>query len=450
MSANLFEWKITTSRKIAALICSVAFLSLLGCGPSNADDDTVNPPRPKPSAEELRKATNPRYATPIGTRQECLGRLVFDVQRDMHWGINAPSTTTESIYGFTNNMHGGHDAVHVANLQIVVSAPAKLAALDRLLESIASEKSYAVHQYREMNVVNKRIIEKISAVLKDPSKNVNNEDMSNSPSDIGDIKREITDIETKISNIEKNWHPIELGIPDSKGYQAGPDRYAFLYRDGRTVLFLSSGGEYEVRERVFYDTVKRFQFRKLYEIPKQPGICIPYGFIPDDGRTYFDTEVSLRYADRPGVIYTINTGIVGEEGNLGPEPTLLHADARAAISELSRFSKRVQKSIGPRTVRIGALPADQGAISLNVSDPGNPPVYNYSAYTGYSGWWNSHVLPFITVDMRSFTKEQEPSLKSNPPPFDESMTRLDLLLKSIRLRPTDPVMPELREIATVK
>jgi hypothetical protein len=64
-------------------------------------------------------------------------------------------------------------------------------------------------------------------------------------------------------------------------------------------------------------------------------------------------------------------------------------------------------------------------------------------YTGYGGWGGSAVLPAIVVDMRSFTKEQERALKKNPPPLDESLQRLDALLKSIRLRPTTPPMPEL-------
>ena len=399
----------------------------------------------------MRVATHPGYTTPAGTRQEGLGRLVFDVQRDMQWGINAPGLSSGDRFRFTNDMHGGHDAVHVANLQIVVSAPAKSSVIDRLLASEAIGKDYAIYKYRDDIKTNNRRIENATDRLKDPSRNYTPEEREEVRQSVEENKKEVTDIETSIANIEKDWHPFDLGIPDSKGYMIG--FRAFIYHDSRLYQFRSTGDDdatYEASQRRFRAILKRFQFRKLYEIPKEPGICIPYGFIPDDGRTYFDTEVSLRYADRPGVIYTIATGVVGEHGNLGPEPTFINATARAAAGALGGVGGRVQKSVGPRTVHIGALSADQGAISLNVSDPGKAPVYNYSAYTGYRGEWGSHVLPFITVDMRSFTKEQEPSLKSNPPPFDESMTRLDGLLKSIRLRPTDPAMPELLEAAPVK
>jgi hypothetical protein len=79
---------------------------------------------------------------------------------------------------------------------------------------------------------------------------------------------------------------------------------------------------------------------------------------------------------------------------------------------------------------------------MNVADPGKPPVHSYSAYTGYLGWNHSRVLPAITVNLCSSTKEQERT-KAGPLSFEESLARLDALLKGIRLRPTEPVMPEL-------
>ena len=191
-------------RKLAALACSITLIGLLGCGPSGAQDEAAQPKqRPKPSADALRAATHPGYTTPAGTRQECLGRLVFDVQREMQWGINAPGLSSGDRFRFTNDMHGGHDAVHVANLQIVVSAPAKRTDIDRMLASEAGGKGTAIREYRTMIETKKGRIEDLSAVLKDPSKNVNNEDTSNWGASIERIKKEVTDIETSIADIEK-------------------------------------------------------------------------------------------------------------------------------------------------------------------------------------------------------------------------------------------------------
>lgn len=434
-------------------VCFTVLLALLmGCNPSSAQNgEPAAKPEPKPSAEQLRLATHPGYVTPAGSKQECLGRLVFDAPREMQWGINAPGSWSGDRFRFTEDMHGGQDYVGVGNVKVVVSAPAKRAHIESMAESADARKDIAIRQYETSIESNKRGIEDISAILKDPSKNVNNEDMSGSEQAIAEIKKQIADAQTSIANLQKDWHPMDLGLPDSLGYAAGPTLYAFLLRDGRAYQFMSTGGQgeprFEERERAFLTMIKRFEVRKLHDIPKAPGICIPYGFIPDDGRGHFRTEVSMRYTDRPGVIYTIGTAVVGERGIDGPDSTLLQATARAAAGTLSGAlsTGHDTKNIGPRVVTIGALPAHQGGISMNVAEPGKPPVRSYSVYTGYSGWMHSRVLPAITVNLRSFTKEQEPTLKADPPPFDESLARLDVLLKSIRLRPTEPVLPELVE-----
>ena len=46
--------------------------------------------------------------------------------------------------------------------------------------------------------------------------------------------------------------------------------------------------------------------------------------------------------------------------------------------------------------------------------------------------------------------EQAAELKKNPLPFKQSMERLETLLKSTRLRPTTPLMPELATAADVE
>ena len=103
-----------------------------------------------------------------------------------------------------------------------------------------------------------------------------------------------------------------------------------------------------------------------------------------------------------------------------------------------------------------------------LAEEGQPPVENYSVYTGYAGWGGSQVLPTITVDMRSYTRHfsvfynyseegrhkpmktvrnfstpEERPLRGVPPPSADSPQRLNTLLKSIGLRPTDLPMPEL-------
>jgi hypothetical protein len=97
---------------------------------------------------------------------------------------------------------------------------------------------------------------------------------------------------------------------------------------------------------------------------------------------------------------------------------------------------------------IDELAAEQGGAAVQLTE-GKRKFDNYSVFTGYNGCMNSQVLPFIAVDMRSFTQAQAERsrierLKTDPPPFEESKARLDAMLKSIRLRPTTPPMAELQ------
>lgn len=361
----------------------------------------------------------------------------------------APGAWSGDKFRFSEHVHGGQDYVGAANITMVVSQPAKWENIESMQESADARKGIAINTYEDRIRVGMRRVARLEAILRDPKLNTSGDELDGYPAAIAELHQRNRDDKASINRIKRDWHPIDLGLPQSLGYAAGPTLHAFLLRDGRAYNFMSVGGEgeapFDERKKAFLDMLQRFKVRKLYEIPKERGLCIPYGFIPDDGTVHFRMEVSMRYKDRPGVIYTIGTAVVGERGIEQGESPMQQATARSAASLLAGglTEGREVKSIGPRPVQIGALPAYQGGFSLNVAEPGQPPVFNYSVYTGYAGWDHSRVLPAITVNLRSFTKEQDPSIKENPPPIEESMQRLEALLKGMRLRPTDKPMPEL-------
>ncbi len=431
------------------LVFCVGWL-LSACQPSSAQLDLEGPSRP--THEQLLEATHAGHQAPAGGRQECLGRLVWDLgAQPMEWGVMAPGAWSGDKFRFSEHVHGGQDYVGAANISMVVSQPAKWEDIESMQESADARKGIAISAYEESIKVSQRLVARFEAAIADPSKAPSADEVSRYPAAVEEYKKDIREEQASINRIKQDWHPIDLGLPQSLGYAAGPTLHAFLLRDGRAYNFMSVGGEgeapFDERKKAFLDMLQRFKVRKLYEIPKERGLCIPYGFIPDDGTGHFRMEVSMRYKDRPGVIYTIGTAVVGERGIEQGESPMLQATARSAASLLAGglTEGREVKSIGPRPVQIGALPAYPGGFSLNVAEPGQPPVFNYSVYTGYAGWDHSRVLPAITVNLRSFTKEQDPSIKENPPPIEESMQRLDALLKGMRLRPTDQPMPELAQ-----
>ena len=103
-------------------------------------------------------------------------------------------------------------------------------------------------------------------------------------------------------------------------------------------------------------------------------------------------------------------------------------------------------SIGPRKVTIGALPAEQGGYELNYPTNDDRPVKTYSVFTGRGGERGSMALPDLSVEMESYVPEQSAEIKTNPPPLDESMARLEAFLAGFRLRPTEPPLPELQAL----
>lgn len=426
---------------------------LIGCWSFSAQGgETVVKHDAKPSAEQLRQALHPAYVTPAGSKQECLGRLVFDLRGELQWGVSAPTRSRENRLGFGGQLDGGQDKyVSVDDVSVVVSAPATWKQIEGMERLLASDKVDSVAQYKALNESDQRANEERSTRLADRNINLSAHEKVELLSSVEESNNLISRRDSIITALQKDWHPMDLGLPDSLGYAAGPNLYAFLLRDGRAYQFMSNGGEgglrFEERRQAFLDLLKQFRARKLYELPSTPGICIPYGFIPDNGRRNFRMEVSFRYSDQSGVIYTIGTAVVGDK----KEPAFDRASSIAGAANLVPWNERMAASgIGPRNATIGALPAHQGAFSWNVAHFDKPPARTFIVYTGYPGWGYSQVLPAITVDMRGITKEQESTLKANPPSLEKSMLRLDALIKSIRLRPTNPTMPELSEAMSAK
>lgn len=437
-----------SSARLARWLAPIACAILLGCGPAEAERDVQQAVPAKPSAEKLRLATHPGYTTPSGVRQECLGRLVFDAPRDLEWGLSRPGMWSGDRFRFTEDMHGDDEYVAIGGIKVVVLAPAKWDNIERMRNSTDADLDNGIREYQRMIESDTRTTQRLLAMLKDPSLNVNNEDLSGVPADIVKIKQEIDENQARIERMKKSWHPIDLGLPQSLGYQAGSALYAFVLRDGRAYQFASTYADgdppLETRMTAFLDFIKRFRPRALYEIPTEPGVCFPFGFVADDGTVHSRTEVSFRFKDRPAVLYTLGALVSGEHGFEG-EAAFLKATARAAGGGAG--IGRDPQTVGPRQTKIGALPAWQGGLSLNVADSGKPALRSYSVYTATDGHPHSSALPAIRLNLRSFTRAQEQSLKSDPPPFEESLERLDAVLKSIRLRPTNPVMPELKDVS---
>jgi hypothetical protein len=265
--------------------------------------------------------------------------------------------------------------------------------------------------------------------------------------------------EKTIRDIRAEFEPFDPGLPASQGYWTstyyGNDETnlysvlrAYLTRGDYIYIFeseekMKSPSDKEAHKRNFSSMLAKFRTRAPNEIPTEPGVCLPYGFIPDDGRTVVEFKQTLRYPDAPGVLYTIETGTVHPRrlkssavtamahAIINPPPTSDENEVRPVVTE----------RIAPRVIKMGGLKAIQGGTVLKAGT-GTDQYEIYSVFSGYSGWLGTMVLPYILVEMKTVNRERAPEIKQNPPPFKQSKDRLDRILSSMRWRPTTPPMSE--------
>lgn len=408
----------------------VLALGLSACQPSGAQD-----PRPAPTEQDIASAYHPTYKAAAGTRSECLGRLVFEVPAKpaFEWGLPRGARTNEEILGFSRILNGGQDAIRLANVAVVITAQASLETIREMQRSTGVDKSIALQDFDENIRIKTRIARNRAEALNTQEVKANPQQYADYEKDLRERQQELADYQRRRQNLDKDWHPTDWGLPQSTGYIAGPTLYAFVLRGGFAFQFMSTGGEgeapFEQRLAAFKDLLSRFEYRPLYQVPTKPGLCIPHGFINDNGDGHFSAEVSYRFTDSPGVIYTLATAVEGER-NFNPNEPLLEATARSTVAGLigNGYGRKL-KALGPKGTSIGARSGVLGGIYTTEGVPG------YSVYAGTRGWDHSQVLPFISLNMRSFDRETAPEdLKVNPPPFAQSMKRFEMTLGSLRTR----------------
>lgn len=434
-------------RHLAALLL---FAGAHGEGMGAEQADPAAPSR-KPTAQELSQATAPGYVTPAGTARECLGRLVFDVHAPVQWPTRYKNASDTGIFyrSFSEEVFHQGDEIQVGNVRIGVLGPLGKEDLVALREAMPQAR-----------------IDRLQALLKDDEAEL--AQLKGQPANARTrqasylAQKSVTGRQAQIRELQTNYQEFDSGLPGSEGYRSSegsgtvnPMRYS-IYRShlkrGDYVYVFESTQEIRDKDseaahgQQFIRFLKSFRPRKANEVPKDLGLCIPHGFIADDGKTVSAIKQSLRWPDAPGVLYTISTG------NVDPRALKVPLVQAAATGGIGKFGSRgeqeaqpfIVERIAPRSARIGALTAQQGGVALKVSRPGSTSFETYTVFTGYAGWLGTAVLPYILIELNSRSMEQAPELKQNPPPFKTSYARLETLLKSTHLRPTEPAMPELR------
>ncbi|SOY73595.1 conserved hypothetical protein; putative exported protein [Cupriavidus taiwanensis] len=449
-----------------ATICAV--MTLFACGPRGQAEESKTTSGvdrfgkrveiPNPSHEDRRAALAPTYAKPADHKSECLGRLMFDTSEKMivEWAVSSETSKNGSFDGLFQHFD---DGAGKGRIQIETN---QLNTVFAVYGPVTPKLREEFLNYREeMNAAALIGLSRALELQKETEDMYKRRPELLGPGIKEHVAEERARLEKELEDIKSGQHrkAIDLRRPNSAAFRADLKAAKPYFRGaivlGKHIVAFQSmlrgfenyieptEDQWNIAESALRELVGKLQPRELYEIPKDRGFCLPYAFLRDDGTYGNKISTSFRFGDSPAVIYTLSVAAI--PGGGASETTILNATGRSATGLLSHLPENttVKQRLGPRPAKIGALTSEQGGIVVEAKRPGRPPREGYHVYTGYAGWAGSQILPTIEVVMESAARASYPKLTKDAPPYEQARPRLDALLKSIRLRPTTPPMPEL-------
>ena len=401
------------SKPLSALLAAViACLPLAACGQEA-----------RAPAFDAAQAAHPGYISPPGFKTECFGRLLVDMPETAEW-----ANRFSEILGPDR---GGEGLTYDGRMLS--------AGINRPLSVLKVARASAGWG---LQIYNREVNETIALrreIVEDARK-------ENRLDDARQIEASIEDEKKKL----ETFREIDLGIPDSFSQLTDNEG-----RDNIWVVRWVNGYRFSFRVRAqkgeSLDAVKarakdfaaRFRARRPYEIPTEPGVCLPNAFIADDGKTSYDFQHSFRFKSAPGVIHTLRTGkndaltlpkyrtdtFDMEDKLYGAHlPPLGGRWGPAATQQKMQIIELTQTFVGPYETSYAGFsvhPAFNGKLSKE---------RNFHIVSGISGLPESDVVPFIYYEMNGFTQGMDSSLKTPVPPLEQSLKVMHTVLKSIRLR----------------
>ncbi|WP_313133782.1 T6SS immunity protein Tli4 family protein [Stutzerimonas nitrititolerans] len=345
-------------------------------------------------------------------RQECLGRMTFDVPEEMQWAVyNADHThriTEGGGHGFTNKVYASSDngSYDYDGLTIYVSDIVGRDTFDGAARYFKGTIRRNQEELNKKKSTFERILERF--------KRDNYEKKH-----ISEIEGEIKEIERQISITQV--YEYDLDIPDAYflGGHIAPDE-VLLWRNNRVYSFAFSQAGPDSAERI-KALVERFQPRELYEVPQGPGFCFPYGFIADDGKTAYSIKNSLRFTRTPNVIFTFVAASANDPWQTRPTEGTYDTDYRPGYdaSKWKKTSFIERLYLGKRLAGLEGWRLDP--------KPGSGEQERAWFALAHRGGTGS---PLLAVQMFTFQKGTDDLTELTPPP-EEVIPRFKKLSESI-------------------
>ena len=354
-------------------------------------------------------------------RQECIGRMTFDVPEDMQWATYSAQRTDRITDGrgghvFTPKVTAKGDvgSYDYDGLTIRVSDIAGRDTFDGAARYIKGTASLYQEELIKEAARKKNALEELKELDIRENTKTTREAVERFAKNIEEVERQIP--LTKV-------YEFDLGIPDA--YFLGDDispADVLLWRNNRVYYFGFSKAGPDSAERI-KALIARFQPRELYEAPKGPGFCFPYGFIADDGKTAYSIKNSLRFTKTPNVIFTLINASANDPWQTRPTQGTYDSDYRPGYDaekwRKTSFIERIQ--LGKRLAGLEGWRLDP--------KPGSGEQERAWFALAHRGGTDS---PLFAVQMFTFQKGTDDLTELTPPPEDV-IPRFMKLSESIRL-----------------
>ena len=218
---------------------------------------------------------------------------------------------------------------------------------------------------------------------------------------------------------------VELNRPNALAISGPFDFSAKLWENGRIYTFQfgmqhnKPRSEQASLEPAALDFLARFRARAEHEIPTEPGVCIPFGFIADNGNEPFDFGYRWHPRSTPALLYRIDQPASSELFSMAMRRLI--PNAYPSLLQINRF--------GPQDVAFGYQAGSLVGTRFQRRDPENPDwqppqSYHLIAETGAHG-----AVPAVSFEMKVHDIDGE------FPPFDEGQAEFKQILDSFRPLP---------------
>ncbi len=222
---------------------------------------------------------------------------------------------------------------------------------------------------------------------------------------------------------------FDLGMPNAVGAWYPDKLVAHLWRNERIYTFEFGPRHSEFKstfdaiEPLARDVLARFRSRDEFEIPQEPGVCIPFGFIADEGTESYDIFQLWHAQETPYVVNGLKLS-----NSAGHALELLPMLTKGMMG--NPFPTAVDiNSIGPRRIDIGSTRGTLTGRSFQAIDPEGDRLSSHAQYNLNAGAVAGKYTPTLLYKLQTYANDQP------PPPIEQAEADLLKFMKSFRPLP---------------